>query len=368
MKAISLFSGCGGADFALEALGIDVVYANEILPYASATLKRYFRQTDVITDDIRHLTKFPSVDIIVGGYPCQSFSLAGKRKPENDPRTYLYKEFARVVDSVNPKFFIAENVSGMAGVAEGRFLAEQRKLFSTLGDGYRITERLVNARDYGVPQRRKRILIVGVRNDLEQLFQFPLPSHGDPKKLTERSNLRPWTSHGEAIAHLPLHCPGEYYERPNDTKGHMSWYYMSRNRKARWDEPSFCIVANFRHITLHPACQTMQCVWSNLADGFKQRWEFSGEYEHLEKDPNRPILEIPRRLSWRECSAIQTFPADFEPDGNLAQKFEQIGNAIPPLLFERIFSGLANGKYLRTYTEDLIASEQFTLPFSEVAQ
>ena len=117
-------------------------------------------------------------------------------------------------------------------------------------------------------------------------------------------------------------------------------------KKKPWDEPSYTVVANWRHITLHPACQTMKLTWSNLADGFKQRWDFSGEYEHLDKDSTRPILETPRRLSWRECSRIQTFQHDFEPVGSVESKFQQIGNAVPPLLAKSIIEPLVDGKGL----------------------
>jgi DNA (cytosine-5)-methyltransferase 1 len=121
---------------------------------------------------------------------------------------------------------------------------------------------------------------------------------------------------------------------------------MSRNRKAPWFEPSFCIVANFRHITLHPASQTMKLVWSNLKDGFKQKWEFSGDYEHTAANLNLPVLEVPRRLSWREAALIQTFPEGYEPVGDLESKFEQIGNAVPPLLFKVLLEGVASGTSL----------------------
>lgn len=363
MKAISLFAGCGGADFALKSLGFDVVYANDVLPYACETLKKYFPETEVVNDDIRTLSKFPSVDVVVGGYPCQSFSLAGKRNPEKDPRSYLFKEFARVVDSVCPKYFIAENVSGMKGVAEGRFLQEQRQLFKELGPGYLIAEKIVDAKNYGVPQRRRRIFIVGVRRDLGSHFHFPEATHGNDKECAGNKLLKRYVSHGDAISHLPLDCPGEFYERPHDPKGHMSWYFMSRNRKANWKDPAFCVVANFRHITLHPACQTMTCVWSNLADGFKQKWEFSGQYEHLAYAPNSATLEVPRRLSWRECAAIQTFPLEFEPVGNLEKKFEQIGNAIPPQLFVSLFKGLVDGSALREFSANS-SLEQLSLTLS----
>jgi DNA (cytosine-5)-methyltransferase 1 len=130
------------------------------------------------------------------------------------------------------------------------------------------------------------------------------------------------------------------------SKGHMSWYFMSRNRKKKWDEPAFTVVANWRHITLHPACPTMEMTWSNLSDGFKQRWDFTDKYEHIEDNPDRLILKEPRRLSWRECARIQTFPDNFEPVGKVESKFQQIGNAVPPMLAKAIFEHLLSGKGL----------------------
>ncbi|WP_382327879.1 DNA cytosine methyltransferase [Hydrogenophaga sp. UC242_50] len=118
---------------------------------------------------------------------------------------------------------------------------------------------------------------------------------------------------------------------------------MSRNRKAKWADPAFTVVANWRHITLHPASPVMTLTWSNLADGWKQRWDFSGEYEHLEANPKRKKLETPRRLSWRECARIQTFDAKFTPIGDTESKFTQIGNAVPPKLAEAIFTHLFSG-------------------------
>lgn len=330
-------------DFAARSLGIDVLFANDIIPETKDTFERYFPEVDFKLEDIRHLSKFPSVDLVTGGYPCQSFSMGGKRAPEKDPRTFLFNEFARVVDSAAPKYFVAENVSGLKSVQDGRWLALQLDTFNRIGRyGYHIAMAVLNARDYGVPQRRKRVLIVGVRKDLGLYYHFPDPTHAKREEC-EKRGLKPFASHGDAIRHLPLDAPGEYYERPHDPEGNFSWYFMSRNRKAAWADPAFTVVANFRHITLHPASPTMKLLWSNLADGFKQRWEFSGEYEHLSYDPTLPVLELPRRLSWREAAAIQTFPHDFEPAGKLERKFTQIGNAVPPMLMRAVLSGLVNG-------------------------
>lgn len=343
MKAISLFSGCGGMDFAARSLGIDVILANDIIPETKNTFQKYFPEIDFILDDVRNLHRIPNVDLVTGGYPCQSFSMGGNRAPERDPRTFLFEQFARIVDTAAPKYFVAENVSGLKSVQDGRWLELQLKTFNNIGKyGYNIAMSLINSQDYGVPQRRKRVLIVGVRKDLGKHYIFPKPTHGNIL-LPKNNGLLKFTSHGDAIKHLPLDAPGEFYERPNDPDGNFSWYYMSRNRKAAWAAPAYTVVANFRHMTLHPSSPTMKMVWSNLADGFKQKWEFSEEYEHLSYDSTLPVLENPRRLSWREAAAIQTFPNDFEPDGKLERKFEQIGNAVPPMLMRIILKGLVSG-------------------------
>ena len=333
-------------DVALRDCGVDVLFANDVIPETKETFARHFQETDFHLEDIRTITKFPSADIVTGGYPCQSFSMGGNRSPANDPRSFLFNEFARVVDVVHPKYFIAENVSGLKSIQDGQWLKLQLNTYNKVGKvGYHIAMALLNARSFGVPQRRKRVFIVGVRKDLGLHFHFPKATHTKPS-LAVKAGLLPYTSHGEAIRHLPLDAPGEFYERPHDPEGNFSWYYMSRNRKADWADPSFTIVANFRHITLHPASPTMTLTWSNLADGWKQRWDFSGIYEHLTFDPLLPILEKPRRLSWREAAAIQTFPSGFEPAGKLERKFEQIGNAVPPMLMKAILSGVVSGKSL----------------------
>lgn len=338
-SVISLFSGCGGMDFGIKAAGGRVIFNNDILPDACDTLTKYFPGASVHCGDIADIHDFPDADLVVGGYPCQSFSMAGNRDPRNDARTNLYKHFLRVVKLVRPKYFVAENVSGMKQLGAGSFLNEQEVAYRRAG--YNVTHQLINARDFGVPQSRKRLFIVGVRKDLQQNFCFPAPTHG---KATKKSpHLKPYASHGDAIKDLPLWPVGEFYERPHDPNGHFSWYFMSRNRKAKWDGPAFTVVANWRHVTLHPASPVMKLTWSNLTDGWKQKWDFTDEYDHLDAGELREVLDFPRRLSWRECARIQTFPNDFDPVGDVESKFTQIGNAVPPelarIIFQHLFSG-----------------------------
>jgi DNA (cytosine-5)-methyltransferase 1 len=335
-------------DLGAERAGVRVRFANDSMTLAAKSHAVYFPDTKFVHAPVEDVTEFPSADLVVGGYPCQSFSMGGVRDPERDKRTQLYRDFARCLDAVSPSFFVAENVSGLRALKNGRFLEDQIELFSEAGQegGYNLAVKVLHATEYGVPQRRKRLFIVGVRKDLGSHYWFPAPTHAKPP-IAERKGLKPLESHGDAIANLPLWPDGEFYERPHDPEGHFSWYYMSRNRKAPWRGPSFTIVANWRHTTLHPASPIMTLTWSNLADGWKQRWDFQDEYEHAEGHPERPVLDVARRLSWRECAAIQTFPSDFEPAGDTEKKIEQIGNAVPPVLAEAVIRPLVERSGLR---------------------
>ena len=352
MRTISLFSGCGGMDLGAERAGAEIVFANDSMKEAAMTFRRHWPEVEFAETKIEDLRKFPDAELVIGGYPCQSFSLGGNRNPAKDSRTQLYVHFARCLDQVQPLFFVAENVKGLKGLQEGKWLDEQLRLFSSAGrHGYNVNWALLNAADYGVPQLRKRVFIVGVRRDFKRHYWFPAPTHAS-QRLAQRLGLKPHLSHGDAVGGLPLWPTGEFYERPHDPEGHWAWYYMSRNRKARWDSPSYTILANFRHVPLHPASCTMTLTWSNLADGWKQRWDFSGEYEHTTGHPERPVLPEPRRLSWREAALIQTFPPGFDmlADENrakaLEKKFEQVGNAVPPMLAETIIGPLISGTAL----------------------
>lgn len=346
-------------DFGAKDAGANIVFANDNDANACNTMRKYFLDTEIVDGDISNIDIFPSADLVIGGYPCQSFSLGGKRDPEKDVRTKLYLHFVRCIEQVKPKYFIAENVSGLKGLKNGDFFKEQFEEFER--QGYNVSAEVVNAKDYGVPQERKRLFIIGIHKDLNQVYTFPEKTHGKPTK--SNPNILPYTSHGEVIKDLPLWPTGDFYERPHDPDGHFSWYYMSRNRKKPWDGPAFTVVANWRHITLHPASPVMKMLWSNLADGFKQKWEFSDDYEHIVNNPDRPILEEARRLSWRECSRIQTFPHDFEPVGKVESKFTQIGNAVPPLLAKTIIQHLISGKGIvdRNVASEIKEQIQFTL-------
>lgn len=343
--AVSIFSGCGGLDLGARLAGVSVKFAADSMQTAVATMRNNFDNTNIVHGRVQDITSFPEADMLIGGYPCQSFSMGGRRKPNTDKRSLLYKEYARCLHEVNPKFFVAENVAGLRSLAGGEFLQSHLEEFESAGKGFRTTWAVLDAAAYGVPQHRKRLFIVGVRNDLGLKFNFPEATHGDSPEL------EPFVSHGDVIADLPIWPEGEFYERPHDPESTFSWYYMSRNRKSLWDRPARTVVANWRHTALHPASPTMHKVWSDLKNGFKQGWEFTEEHDHIVDHPHRPILEMPRRLSWRECARIQTFPDSFEPVGTTAQKITQIGNAVPPLLAYNVIKHLISGAGLSEATD-----------------
>jgi DNA (cytosine-5)-methyltransferase 1 len=339
LTTVSLFSGCGGSDLGARRAGAQIIFANDNYAPAVATYRRHQRliagdDVDLRECDIKDIRTFPKGDLLLGCYPCQSFTMGGPRNPDTDPRTDLYMQFTRCLVQTKPRFFVAENVTGLKWLSDGVYLDEQLESFLGAGGLYRISTKILDAKDYGVPADRRRLFIVGVRRDQFAWYRFPAPTHGDA------AGLRRYESHGEALQGLPLDAARETYDEGRQP---FSWWFMSRNRKRPWNRPAFTVVANWRHVTLHPASPLMRLVSSNWRDGSKQTWEFTGDYDVPDGQDRLPE---PRRLSWRECSVLQSFPRTFAPSGSIEQKYLQIGNAVPPLLMQRIVEGLVSGKGL----------------------
>ena len=318
MRLASLFSGVGGLDIGFVKAGFKTVYANDVDKDVWGTYER----NNGIRIDRRSLFDIPSNDVpevdgIIGGPPCQSWSLAGAMRGINDERGQLFYEYIRIIKDKQPKFFVAENVPGMLSSTHKnefeKIIKEMEKL------GYRVTYNLYDARNYGVPQERKRVIIVGYRRDLGFTFSPPEPTHS--KSIYSSLvglTLQKWVTLKQAISDLPQAVPALDKNKPNpEVKfpnheymiGNFSTIYMSRNRRKTWDEQSFTIQAGGRHAPLHPESCPMQKVGSD-------KWIFTGSYY--------------RRLTVREAARIQTFPDDFILYyTNVAQGYKMIGNAVP---------------------------------------
>jgi DNA (cytosine-5)-methyltransferase 1 len=304
VATISLFSGCGGSDLALAQLGHEIVWANDISEIACETYKDNVGSV-IQAGDIAGFTKFPEAEFLIGCYPCQGFTQGGRRQ-SGDKINFLYQQFDRVLRLVRPRAFVVENVNGMAYGDNRELLSNQLCRYRLAG--YRVEWKVLDAQHFGVPQCRRRVFIVGVRSDLKHRYAFPEAEHGTG------ANYQP-LSQRDVLEGLPVWPEGEFNDEP------FHWYYLSRNRRHEWDQPSPCIVGHWRHVALHPMSPPLKRVHTD-------KWVFTS---------GGPA----RRFSYRECAALQGFPRVFVwKRGSVRERFQMIGNAVPPPLFKAVVSKL----------------------------
>ena len=295
MNVISLFSGCGGLDLGFERAGFDIPVANEYDPTIFETFKVNHPRTHLIEGDIRKVTKkdiaqFLSGDVdgIIGGPPCQSWSEAGALRGIEDARGQLFFDYIRILKEFRPRFFLAEEA------------------------GYDVSLTMVNAKNYGVAEERKRVFYIGFRNDLHIDFVFPKGStEDDEKKLTLRNII--WDLQETAVPAGPknYHNP-EAINNNEYFTGAYSPIFMSRNRVKGWDEQAFTVQASGRQCQLHPQAPKMVKFGTN-------------DCRFVEGKEN-----LYRRMTIRETARVQGFPDDFKfiyKETNNAYKM--IGNAVP---------------------------------------
>lgn len=313
MNIISLFSGCGGLDLGFERAGFEIPVANEYDKTIWDTFKINHPKTHLIEGDIRKVNEsdFPSdVDGIIGGPPCQSWSEAGALRGIDDERGQLFFDYIRILRKVQPKFFLAENVSGMLANRHNEAVQSIIKLLEE--SGYDVTLTLVNAKDYGVAEERKRVFYIGFRKDLGINFDFPVGSTvDDEKKLTLRDVI--WDLQNTAVPSAERN-----HRNPNAINnneyftGEYSPIFMSRNRVKSWDEQAFTVQASGRQCQLHPQAPKMIKVGKNDC-------RFVEGKEHLY-----------RRMTVREVARVQGFPDDFKfIYDSVNDGYKMIGNAVP---------------------------------------
>ena len=301
-KAISLFTGCGGSDAGLIEAGFDVVMANDIFAYAEEVYHANLPETDYRVCDIREVRSFPAADLLVGCYPCQGYSQGGARDAERGIN-FLYREFGRALRAIEPKAFIVENVSGLTRTDNDTLFQMQLANFKRAG--YRVSWKMLNAADFGVAQERRRVIIVGIRKDFDERYEFPAPTHGPDAGI-------PYKTIRKALKGLPDWPEGEFNTEP------FHWYYLSRNRRRDWDEISKTIVSRARHMPLHPLSPELICKGPD-------------HFVFASKDPAR-------RFSYREAARLQGFEKKLRfPDTcGMYSRYKVIGNAVPPPLFEAV--------------------------------
>lgn len=339
-KVLELFAGAGGLAIGLEKSGIKCVALNEIDKWACQTLRENRPNWNVIEGDIRTL-KFgdykDNVDVVTGGFPCQAFSYAGKKLGFEDARGTLFYEFARVIQEVNPLICIGENVKGLLSHEKGKTIEGMISILDEIG--YNIVPvKVLKAINYKVPQKRERIILVGVRKDIDIIYQYPKPHQtifnlSDALKKGTLYNRNVPKSEG---AKYPQHkkdildlIPPKGYWR--DLPIELQKSYMGKSfylgggktgmaRRIGWDEPSLTL-------TCSPAQK---------------------QTERCHPDETRPFTV-------REYARIQTFPDSWKFMGSVSQQYKQIGNAVPCNLGQEI--GYSIVKFLNDYYSNLNKSE-----------
>jgi len=329
---LELFAGAGGLAIGLEKAGLKCVALNEIDKWACETLRKNRPNWNVLEGDIKNFdfTKYKNkIDVVTGGFPCQAFSYAGKKLGLNDARGTLFYEFARVVQEVTPAICIGENVRGLLSHEKGKTLQGMISILDEIG--YNVAPaQVLKAINYRVPQKRERLILVGVRKDIDLNFEYPKPHRKiynleDALKKGDLYDCDVPKSKGAKYPDykkkvLDLIPPRGYWrDLPIDVqKDYMGGsFYLGGGktgmaRRIGWDEPSLTL-------TCSPAQK---------------------QTERCHPDETRPFTV-------REYARIQTFPDDWEFAGSMAQQYKQIGNAVPVNLGQEI--GYSIVKILNEY-------------------
>jgi len=313
-RVVSLFAGCGGAECGMlggfiynkheyQSLPFKVVYAIDIDKKAIETYNLNFQNHNTVVNDIREIHEdfIPEHDVLIGGFPCQSFSTVNPTKDPFDTRANLYKEMVRIIKAKQPKVFIAENVKGFMTLHKGSIIKKVQKDFEDAG--YDIFTSLLNAVDYGVPQRRERVFMIGVRKDLFTKFYFPEP--------TSKESYIPLSV---AVPELAIENKKYYFSERAVQGMKNAKNNMKRGLAQDLNLPCLTITSHLAKVSLNSRDPVL------LVD--------------VEK-------ELYRRFTPREAARIQSFPDTFQFAGSELDAYRQIGNAIAPVVFWHIAKNVA---------------------------
>ena len=300
IKVISLFSGSGGLDLGLLATGkFEIIFANDFNKQACETYAHNIGD-HVVCEDIAKIGGLEKSDIIIGGPPCQGFSTANPARSFDDPRNQLFNEYARLLKDIKPKMFLMENVSGMVTMQKGKVFELIKKELSSCG--YKVHSKLLNAKDYGVPQSRRRIIIIGVRNDIDKTFTFPTPTH-------EEGN---YESVGNALFDTPVNP-----KNPNHLIGKLTDLNLER----------------IKHIPEGGSMKNCPPNLQNNSDLNRSMRRLSrNKVSHTIVHNNCDHYYHPtenRRITIREMARIQGYADDYIFLGSKSEQSRQVGNSVP---------------------------------------
>lgn len=353
LKIIDVFSGVGGLSYGFtQSDQYEIVAANEILPNMAKAYSLNHPSVKMYVEDIKNFNArkiekdvhvaAQDIDIVIGGPPCQAYSTVGKRA-HSDPRAQLFEEYCRVLKEFNPKLFLFENVKGLLSIQNGALFKTIIARFESLG--YRVNYKLLNAADYGAPQVRERIIIIGSK--LATDFQYPEPTHFDPEapQNTSGTPLKPYVTLGEAIGDLPfIESNAEKFEYASVPQNDFQ-KLMRKNAPLRlmdhnspYNNPKLVKI-----MELLPDGGTPEDLPKDLrpSSGFKNtycRLWWGKPSTTITRNLSTPSSsrcihpKAPRPLTTREGARIQCFPDNYQFYGSRGDRNLQIGNAVPTFL------------------------------------
>lgn len=313
-KLLSLFSGCGGMDLGFVQAGFEVVWANDFNADAGRTYVRNFgpHMTVGSIQDV-DLSTLPAADIITGGFPCQDFSMIWKRGGIETERGNLYTYFVEAVKQVRPKIFVAENVKGLLTANGGKAIERIIEDFSSLG--YRVSKDLYNFAEYGAPQLRERVLIIGIREDLDYVFEKPAPTNTPENYVTAGEALKGV----EAVKHN-----NEKINIKARTQKILELIPEGKNFSAIPKDSEFYVKGMISHV--YRRLDRNKPSTTIIAGGGGGTWGY-----HYDE---------PRPLTNRERARLFGYPDDFIFEGTITEVRRQIGNSVPPVAANKIATHL----------------------------
>jgi len=353
-KVLDLFAGVGGLSFGFEQSGFDVVFANEYDPLIAAAYKVNHTNTEMLVADIttvdfeKTFAKFiGKIDVVIGGPPCQGFSQKGQRKTIRDERNFLFEFYVKVVEKVHPKYFVMENVPNLLTTENGYFKKEIEKLFNDMG--YNLKMDVLNASDYGVPQNRRRAVIIGKQGAVAP--SLPLPKECVVTIWDAISDLA-FLNSGEGSEVQDYRIPSQSsYQRLLRNGSKTLFNHIATNHSALALERLALIPPNSGREVLpveHLTKSIYSGTWTRMVKDeisvtITTRFDTpsSGKFTH-------PFLN--RAITVREAARIQSFPDSFHFVGPKGSQMKQVGNAVPPLLAKAIAQVIMND--IKTDKED----------------
>ena len=385
MNVIDLFSGCGGLALGFKWAGFNTVLASDIDENCEKTYSYNFPKVPFIQKDLREISTKQikelvndDVDVVVGGPPCQGFSLANKNrnKVKDDPRNELFYEFVRVVNDFQPKAFVMENVRGLLSMKNGEVIKLMKEEFENSGLGYNVDFKILLASEYGVPQNRNRVIMIGFRKDLDILPEFPKKSYSTPLTVWEAISDLPQIKAKEGNEGMDYHAKpqNEFQEfirgKSNSVYNHVAMRHTQR------------LIDRFKVIKAGESLAHVPVEHSAVKRGKpseKSKIVFSQNNQRLHADKPAPTIAasfqsnfihpyLNRNFTAREGARLQSFPDDFIFKGMRTKmswekglsQYQQIGNAVPPLMAYAIANQLkkqltSNSQYKERLFENATA-------------